>query len=148
MVQGTKTHAVRTVGLDQETSQLLRAHWATAVEVGLAAGAPPTPDHFVFQRRPGTEQPMPPDRISQAGGASAQDAGVKARLHDLRHLQASLLLDAREAMTTVAARLGHCDTSKTLKVYGHLMPGGDTRAAGIVGSAFARPAKRDALERS
>ena len=47
-------------------------------------------------------------------------------------------------MTTVAARLGHRDTSTTLKVYGHLMPGADTRAAGIVGSAFARPAKRDA----
>lgn len=63
---------------------------------------------------------------------------VKARLHDLRHLQASLLLDAGEAVTTVAARLGHRDTSTTLKVYGHLMPGADSRAAGIVGSALSR----------
>ncbi len=116
--------------------------------VGVAAGVPPTPDHFVFQRQPGSEQPMPPDRISQAWRRLCQDAGVKARLHDLCHLQASLLLDAGEAVTTVAARLGHRDTSKTLKVYGHLMPRADTRAAGIVGSAFARPAKRDALERS
>ena len=63
---------------------------------------------------------------------------MKARLHDLRHLQASLLLDAGESVTTVAARLGHRDTSTTLKVYAHLMPGADGRAAGIVGSAFAR----------
>lgn len=41
-----------------------------------------------------------------------------------------------EAVTTVAARLGHPDTSTMLKVYGHLMPGADSRAAGIVGSAF------------
>jgi len=44
--------------------------------------------------------------------------------------------DAGEAVTVVAARLGHRDTSTTLKVYGHLMPGADTRAAGIVGSAL------------
>jgi integrase len=63
---------------------------------------------------------------------------VKATLHDLRPLQASMLLDAGEAITVVAARLGHRDTSTTLKVYGHLMPGADERVAGIVGSAFSR----------
>ena len=61
---------------------------------------------------------------------------MKARLHDLRHLQASLLLDAGEAITTVAARLGHRDTSTTLKVYGHLMPGANTRAVSVVGEAL------------
>lgn len=79
---------------------------------------------------------MPPDRISQAWRRLCQDAGVKARLHELRHLQASLLLDAGEAVTVVAAR--HRDTSTTLKVCGHLMPGADSRAASIVGSAFSR----------
>ena len=49
------------------------------------------------------------------------------------------MLDGGEAVTTVAARLGHRDTSTTLKVYGHLMPGADTRAASIVGAAFRRP---------
>ena len=46
------------------------------------------------------------------------------------------MLHAGEAVTTAAARLGHRDTSTTLKVYGHLMPGADTRAAGIVGVAL------------
>src|SRR5204862_3061311 len=108
------------------------------VELGLAAGAPPQPGDFVFQRDPGSTHPLPPDRITQAWRRLCQEAGVKARLHDLRHLQASMLLDAGEAVTTVAARLGHRDTSTTLKVYAHLMPGADGRAAGIVGSAFAR----------
>jgi len=76
--------------------------------------------------------------LSQAWQRLCNELGVKARLHDLRHLQASLLLDAGEAITTVAARLGHRDTATTLKVYGHLMPGADARAAGIVGSALSR----------
>jgi hypothetical protein len=36
----------------------------------------------------------------------------------------------------VAAPLGHRDTSTTLKVYAHLMPGADIRAAGIVRAAL------------
>jgi hypothetical protein len=44
-------------------------------------------------------------------------------------------------VTVVAARLDHRDTSTTLKVYGHLMPGADTRAASVVGSAFRRRSK-------
>ena len=139
IVQGTKTHAVRNVGLDEETSSLLREHRARVVERGTAAGVPPQPADFVFERAPGSGEPLPPDRIGQAWYRLCRELGVKARLHDLRHLQASLLLDAGEAVTTVAARLGHRDTSTTLKVYGHLMPGADTRAAGIVGAAFRRP---------
>jgi integrase len=43
----------------------------------------------------------------------ADQVGTTARLHDLRHLQAGLLLDAGEAITTVAARLGHRDMATT-----------------------------------
>ena len=143
IVKGTKTHAQRKIGLDPDTAALLRSQWTTAVELGLAAGIPPTQDDFVFQRESGSAEPLPPDRISQAWRRLCQEAGVKARLHDLRHLQASMLLDAGEAVTTVAARLGHRDTSTTLKVYGHLMPGADERAAGIVGSALQRPTPPD-----
>lgn len=145
-MQGIKTHAVRNVGLDDETSQLLRAHWSRTVELGLHAGAPPQPTDFVFRREPASDDPPPPDRIGQAWQRLCRQLGVKARLHDLRHLQASLLLDAGEAVTTLAARLGHRDTSTTLKVYGHLMPGADTRAAGIVGSALARRSPTESRE--
>jgi integrase len=138
-VQGTKTHAQRTVGLDEDTAELLREQWKVGVELGLAAGVPPQAEDYVFAREPGVREPMPPSRISQAWRRLATTTGVKARLHDLRHLQASLLLDAGEAVTVVAARLGHRDTSTTLKVYAHLMPGADQRAAEVVGRAL-RPA--------
>ena len=97
-----------------------------------------TADDFVFARSPGSDEPLPPNRIGQAWRRLCRQLGVEARLHDLRHLQASLLLDAGEAITTVSARLGHRDTSTTLKVYSHLMPGADARAAEIVGKAFGR----------
>jgi integrase len=144
IVKGTKTHAQRRVGLDPDTATLLRAQWTGAIELGLGAGTPPQPNDFVFEREPGSGEPLPPDRITQAWRRLCQEAGVKARLHDLRHLQASMLLDAGEAVTVVAARLGHRDTSTTLKVYGHLMPGADTRAAAVVGSALARNHDLDA----
>ena len=143
ILQGTKTHAIRKVSLDEETSQLLREHRDRVAELAGAAGVPVQPTDFVFERAPGTGEPLPPSRISQAWQRLCKELGVKARLHDLRHLQASLLLDAGEAITTVAARLGHRDTATTLKVYGHLMPGADARAAGIVGSALSRQPKKE-----
>jgi integrase len=139
IVKDTKTHAQRRIGVDPDTATLLRAQWKGAVELGLAAGAPPKLTDFVFAREPGSDEPLPPDRITQAWRRLCQESGVNARLHDLRHLQASMLLDAGESVTVVAARLGHRDTSTTLKVYSHLMPGADARAASLVGSALSRP---------
>ena len=108
-----------------------------AKELAEAAGVEFSTDDFVFPRSPGSTEPLPPNRIGQAWRRLCREVGVEARLHDLRHLQASLLLDAGEAITTVSARLGHRDTSTTLKIYSHLMPGADQRAAEIVGKAFA-----------
>jgi len=139
IVQDTKTHALRWIGLDGETAELLRRHRDRAIDLAEASASAFTTDDFVFPRSPGSSEPLPPNRIGQAWRRLCDELGVKARLHDLRHLQASLLLDAGEAITTVSARLGHRDTSTTLRIYSHLMPGADQRAAVIVGNAFARP---------
>jgi len=139
IVQDTKTHAIRWVGLDEGTVELVRQHKARMVELGEVAGVALEPEDFVFPKSPGSKEPMPPNTVGQAWRRVCDELGVHARLHDLRHLQASLLLDAGEAITTVAARLGHRDTSTTLRIYSHLMPGADQRAAGIVGKAFAKP---------
>jgi integrase len=138
IVQDTKTHAIRWVGLDEGTVELVRQHNARAIQLAEVAGVPFDPDDFVFPKTPGSKEPMPPNSVGQAWRRLCDELGVKARLHDLRHLQASLLLDAGEAITTVAARLGHRDTSTTLRIYSHLMPGADQRAAAIVGSALKR----------
>lgn len=138
IVQDTKTHALRGVGLDEVTAELLRRHRARAAELAEVAGVALDPDDFVFPKQPGSKEPMPPNTVGPAWRRLYLELGVEARLHDLRHLQASLLLDAGEAITTVSARLGHRHSSTTLRIYSHLMPGADQRAAAIVGSALER----------
>lgn len=44
-----------------------------------------------------------------------------ARLHDLRHVDATTLLRAGVPVHVVAARLGHADPSITLRVYAHVI---------------------------
>jgi Phage integrase family len=52
-----------------------------------------------------------------------------ASLHTLRHTLASHLLNSGVPLPVVSARLGHCDVSVTARVYSHVLPDGDARAA-------------------
>lgn len=56
------------------------------------------------------------------------------RLHDLRHVHATLLLKAGVPVHVVAARLGHQDASMTLRVYAHVL----TDQAASAATTFAR----------
>jgi len=132
----TKSHQQRTVTLDKSSIKILKEHKKATDERARAFEAKLGPNAFVFSSEIDGSQPIPPDRLSQAWRRLADIEGVESRLHDLRHLQASVLLDAGESITTVAARLGHRDTATTLRVYAHLMPGADQRAADIVGDMF------------
>lgn len=58
------------------------------------------------------------------------------RLHDLRHLSASLLLDAGYSVASVADRMGHTTPSTTLKVYAHAMQNRDKYAADEIDRHF------------
>lgn len=132
----TKAHQQRTVTLDPGTIEALAAHRGAVEELAGWSKIDFNPAGFAFSDEPDGSRPIPPVRVSRTWRRLADRAGVDARLHDLRHLQASLLLDAGESVTTVAARLGHRDTATTLRVYSHLMPGADKRAAEIVGQMF------------
>ena len=57
-------------------------------------------------------------------------------LHSLRHTHASMLIAGGVDVISVSRRLGHSSPKVTLEVYGHLIHGGDDRAAQIVGAAF------------
>jgi integrase len=132
----TKAHQQRRVRLDPSTLEELKRHHRHMKEIASDFEVRLPADAFVFSDEPDGSMALQPDRLSQAWRRLADQVGTTARLHDLRHLQASLLLDAGEAITTVAARLGHRDMATTLRVYAHLMPGADERAAEVVGSAF------------
>ena len=54
-----------------------------------------------------------------------------ARLHDLRHVHATILLRAGMPVHVVAARLGHADPAITLRVYAHVISEQLAEAAAI-----------------
>ena len=56
------------------------------------------------------------------------------RLHDLRHVNASLDLSSGTSVKSVAARLGHSDPSVTLRTYAHVLPHEETAAVERLGA--------------
>lgn len=127
-VEGTtKSGRTRVVSLDERTVGVLTAHRdRQAKEHDLAAGSWKNSDH-VFTIEIGS--PLYPD----APGALMRDALRRyndrhrdeplpvMRLHDLRHVHATLLLKAGVPVHVVASRLGHPDPAITLRVYAHVL---------------------------
>ena len=56
------------------------------------------------------------------------------RLHDLRHVNASLDLSTGTSVKAVAAWLGHSDPSITLRTYAYVMPHEESAAAERLGA--------------
>jgi site-specific recombinase XerD len=63
--------------------------------------------------------PWTPDAVSHHFNKTAKRAGVKARLHDLRHTYASYLLMSGVQLKIVKELLGHRDIKAT-QIYAHL----------------------------
>lgn len=71
---------------------------------------------------------------------AAREAGLpKARVHDLRHSHASLLIRMGATPVQVAARLGHENPSTTLNVYSHLWPDEQDQLADLLETEFRGP---------
>jgi hypothetical protein len=49
-------------------------------------------------------------------------AGIRLRIHDLRHTAASLLIASGANVKAVQSQLGHKSATTTLDRYGHLIP--------------------------
>lgn len=64
-------------------------------------------------------------------------------IHSLRHTNATLLIAAGTNLTTVAARLGHANTTTTSKIYAHAIKSADEAAAEVLQDIL-HPVKRQA----
>lgn len=86
---------------------------------------------FIF----GCHIPLSPTTIDRYMKKYCDRAGIKKiRIHDLRHSHASLLLSNGVPITVVQNRLGHSDSSITLKHYAHLMPNDEDKAINVIDS--------------
>lgn len=131
----------RTVDLDDDTSEVLRAHRQVQVAERLVVGAGYTDHGYVFARPDGA--PWKPDSIGQAYRRIVAQLGLPPiALHDLRHTHASLLLSEGVELTVVADRLGHATAGFTLSTYAHSLPGRQAAAAQQVAALVKRPGPR------
>ena len=109
----------RVVPIDADTVAMLRRH-REMQEVEQTAWGPAWNDAgLVFTREDG--RPLRPEYATRHFQALAERAGLPAiRLHDLRHTNASLALEAGVEMKVVSDRLGHSQISVTADLYTHV----------------------------
>lgn len=139
----TKGGRERSVSLDRGTLAALHDHRDRQEAERRTAGSAWVPGDLVFRR--GLGDPLYPDTVSalmprlirdfndRPGGEAPTRHLSVIRLHDLRHLHATLLLQAGVPVHVVAARLGHRDPAMTLRVYAHVID----QHANEVASVFA-----------
>jgi len=132
----TKTGGERFVDIDAGTLELLRGLHDEAFEVALACGVALPGDAFVFSDEPVGETPWKPATTARRFKRACVAAGLPAttRLHDLRHLMATHLIDQGVSIAVVSARLGHAQNSTTLDIYTGRIAGSDRGAADVMGT--------------
>ena len=132
----TKTRSARTVALDPVTLSELDNAWAAtralteqcgmSIELRRAG--------YIFAADLTGQSAWRPDTANARWVRARNAVGLRSvRLHDLRHFQATQLLDAGVPVPTVAARLGHTDGTTTMKIYAHRTRRADELAATVVG---------------
>lgn len=95
----------------REALQRLRAANPTATEAD-----------FVFESQRKRGQPVHATFVYDLLRKTCETAGLpRIRIHDLRHLHASLLLAEGVPIPEVSARLGHANPNITLGVYAHVL---------------------------
>ena len=102
---------------------------------GRSLGAPLFPDTPTALMRKLLQQHNNPADTDPTGRARPLPV---IRLHDLRHLHASLLLKAGVPVHIVAHRLGHADPSITLRVYAHVLDDQASHAATVFAEVLRR----------
>lgn len=136
----TKGGHSRTISIDDATVAVLRAHQSEQRRERFAAGPDWGTGDYVFTRGAGV--PLYPDTPSQLLPKLIERHNKHAnplpriRLHDLRHIHATVLLEAGVPVHVVAGRLGHADPSITLRVYAHVLRDSETHAADVFAAAI------------
>jgi integrase len=135
---GTKTSSRRVVSVGASVVDALRRHGEQQRAQREAADAWRDRWGLVFTTDDGA--PIDPLAVTKEFRRLVREAPVPVvRLHDLRHLHASVLLGSGVSLTAVSRRLGHTSTKTTLTIYSHVLPGMDEEAAERMEAALTGP---------
>jgi integrase len=120
-----KSGKSRRVDMSDQLMAVLRSLKAEMAEEALAGGK--SFGELVFPSEAGT--PRDPSHVVREFNRALKKAGLRhIRFHDLRHTNASLLLQNGESPVYVKEQLGHHSIQITVDTYGHLIPGANRQA--------------------
>lgn len=101
-------------------------------------------DHHLLttrERRSMFESPAWVANASHRAGDRWKKAKLtRVTLHDSRHTYASLMIAAGVNAKALSTFMGHASIQTTFNLYGHLMPGSESEAAGLLDAYLARDA--------
>jgi integrase len=134
----TKTGGHRVVTVGSGTLAALEVLHDRAFTDALACGETLPKQAFVFTDDPVGEVPWRPATTARRFRRACEVAGLPdtTRLHDLRHLAATYLIDRGVSVPTVSARLGHSQPSTTLDVYTGRVEASDVIAGEVMEQLF------------
>lgn len=137
IIQPTKNSSRRrSVDLDEDTIDVLRAHLGRQLLSRMELEGVYEDQGLLFPDPLGN--PLNPMAVTRAYQSYAKKLGLKkAKVHELRHFHASVMLQRGARLLLVSKRLGHASIATTGDIYGHLMPGQQKEAA----NAFAKAMK-------
>lgn len=134
---GLSARVVAAIERQRERQAAERAEWGDAYQ----------DLELVFARENG--QPLRPERVLYRFQVLTAQAGLPpVRLHDLRHLAATLMLAAGVPLPLVSKTLRHAKVAITADLYGHLTREAALAAADSLGSVLDAAAAELASERA
>ena len=139
--EGRKDASVksRRLSLDAGTVEALRRHRTQQLQERMACGEAWQDYGLVFVREDGS--PLDPSTIGQHLTVRVKQAGLPhVRVHDLRHTDATLALEAGIHSEVVSERLGHANIAIVLNLYSHVSEGMD-RDVADPGESASRPGR-------
>jgi integrase len=122
---------------DYLDEHLLGLAWQRGLVFGVSADSPftPTPTAGRAQRAWKAENKR---RVEVAEDPESVELLRPITLHECRHTFASLMIDAGVNAKALSTYMGHSTISITMDRYGHLMPGNEAEAVGLLDAYMAR----------
>ena len=138
IIKAPKSEAgIRDIYLGQDVMNILNQERIKYMTDSLAYGKGFQNHGFVVRQEDGS--PMRPDSMTRKWRRFLNTHDLpKIRLHDLRHSNATALIQAGVNPRVVQQRLGHSDVNITLNTYTHVLPEMDMEAAQKLDSIILR----------